>query len=461
MIRQLLKLEQLDGAARAVNGSGRTLFISINPDLVSDFGHFLNYELRIEEQCERLNLDYLCFANTKISIARPTLLPVFEADSGYFALTRLSARGKEDAIVEEFHRCIDSALTGRCEQYETVIIFVYCGSSLLASRLSYIELPPNVKLVVNSFWDFLMSPDKRDYAHLYRLKFQSNVQMLAMSELHAGEIARQTGLHFEACSNPPPLLGDGEAYARIRAMTLCHSPPPSLLVLVPGLMTSGKGMDATTRLFSACTEPHRCGVPFCFRDRGGRLPGPVPDWIEVIQGDLTDEQVVDLYLKSSIAILPYETPTFAVRTSGALVDCLMFGVVPIVLEGTWLADVCRCYGFGAVVDTCEPGRIFAEINRIKSQLAMEMGKVSSAAVQYFNDHNWSTFVSRASGGAIFPKSVDREANRASSLFAAGNLFHRMGRHQEAIQVYMWLSTMSEFSEYIENLKRSKNPAIWH
>ena len=219
-MNSFLEVETIFGASEARPGEN-AIFISINPDLVSDFGHFLNYERRMQEQCGRLGLDYCCFANGKTGLEGERLRRVFENDSGYYSMTRTSATGLEGRIAEEFHQAIVreiaalEAEAGR--DYDQVFLFMYCGSSLLASTLCDFQWPSRMRLCVNAFWDFLQRAEHQSYAHVARLKFQDGVRLLAMSELHADGIRGLTGLNFACCANPPPLFGDREAYDIVRA----------------------------------------------------------------------------------------------------------------------------------------------------------------------------------------------------------------------------------------------------
>src|SRR5437879_2047151 len=81
--------------------SKRRLLVSINQDLKSDFGHYLNYEHRIGEACASFGADHICFANADVVVAEENLRPVFSNDSGHYSLVRNDARGKEDEIASE------------------------------------------------------------------------------------------------------------------------------------------------------------------------------------------------------------------------------------------------------------------------------------------------------------------------------------------------------------------------
>ena len=457
-MNSFLEVETIFGASEARPGEN-AIFISINPDLVSDFGHFLNYERRMQEQCGRLGLDYCCFANGKTGLEGERLRRVFENDSGYYSMTRTSATGLEGRIAEEFHQAIVreiaalEAEAGR--DYDQVFLFMYCGSSLLASTLCDFQWPSRMRLCVNAFWDFLQRAEHQSYAHVARLKFQDGVRLLAMSELHADGIRGLTGLNFACCANPPPLFGDREAYDIVRAELARHRTGSPPRVLVPGLMTLGKGKELTLELYDRCAEQTGTGPLFLFRDRNKILPGVDNENVETIPGDLTDREIQDLYGSADIALLPYEAPTFSVRTSGALVDCLMFGVVPVVMAGTWLADVCTRLDFGRVVQEGTAAGLLEEVASIQPKVDHERARVLRAAARYLVTHNWGSFMERALGrGAGEARRAESgQAGKKGGLFATANRLHREGRWQEAMQIYAWLAEMADLEIYRWNIAR--------
>lgn len=434
----------------------KTLLVSLNPDLVDDFGHFLNYERRIREACQLAGTEYLCFSNRKVSINDVSLVPVFDQDSGYYSLTRASAKGIEAQIALEFFSTVISTLESfqEVEQYETIWLFLYCGSSRLASALSEFCWGERIYLCVNAFWDFLLP--EFGGQHLPRLFFQRTVRLLAMSDLHKAEIRDATGLSFDAIPNPPPLISDVGAYKEIRAQVsrACRDTITGR-VLVPGLMTKGKGMEATLALFKYLQGHAIQNVTFVFRDRSKiidccRLDSPD---VVVLTDDLSDIDVIELYRSADVAVLPYESEVFGVRTSGALVDCLVFGVIPLVLQGTWLAHICTSLDFGYVLADMSPEKVTATVNDVLANARSEKARVFRAAGCYLVANSWQQLLSVVVGG----KTTDsRDVDNCvvlgdESLLSVANRHFREGRYDVAARIYCWLSTMSDLDIYRFNL----------
>lgn len=451
----LLRLESDVLLAKAANeGTPRELFVSVNPDLVTDFGHYLNYEKRLAEACRMRGLDHLCLASRQLTLHIPGIVGTFERDSGHYAMVRRSAFGREDAIAAEFQAALLAALTELAHgaSYQRLHIFMYCGSSRLAMRLAERTWPADLNLCINAFWDFMI--DDPAPAGLSRLHFQRNVHLLAMSDLHARRWQEDCGLHFEAIPNPPPLLSDRGAYNAIRECVSSTRKPGPLRVFVPGLLSMGKGRESTQALLDHLYRHGAGGCEYTFRDRKGELNTGDAPHVRILTGDLSDSQVVDLYQASDVVLLPYEREVFAVRTSGALVDALVFGTVPLVLEGTWLAHQCRLCEVGEVLPDAQPETVVEALATICSDIAQARRRVSRAAALYLAENTWSRLLERVTRRGDCddqPAAAEQTGDAAVSLFAAANRMLRERQFASAAQLYIWLQSAVPLSIYATNL----------
>lgn len=452
----LLRLEsdvlQLSACA---GGDGRELFVSVNPDLKTDFGHYLNYEKRLTEACARLGLDHVGLASRELSVQHPGVVPAFERDSGHYAMVRRTAIGQEEAIALEFRQALLVALEAMqaSTRWSRLHVFMYCGSSRLALQLAQLDWPDGLNLCINAFWDFLI--EGQAPAELSRLRFQRVVHLLAMSDLHARSWHAASGLRFDWIPNPPPLLGDVETYGCIRRQFGAARGRERLRVLVPGLMSVGKGRETTAALVEHLRQHGTGGHDYVFRDRKCELGALPSDPVHVLTGDLSDDQVIELYRSSDVVLLPYEEPTFAVRTSGALVDALIFGAVPLVLEGTWLAHQCRQFGVGRVLPDAQPATVIAALAAVEAGLDAERRRVPLAGALYLARNTWSALVRRvvrAQDACAQPTGGGTAEPSKASLFAAANHMLRLGQHAEAAQLYAWLSATLPLTVYEYNLE---------
>lgn len=449
-----LELERVTGAA-----PGRLLFVSLNPDLRTDFGHFLNYERRLRECCERAGHAYACLAHSDVAVDWPDTIAVFPSDSGHYALLRREANDGWRPIVHEFHRVVTVTLEAlrRREDAERIVLFLYCGSSLLANRLADLQWPTGTEVVINAFWDFLM-PSGMGYAHVPRLSFQQRVRLLAMSSQHADELFAATGLRFDSIPNPPPLLGDLQTLDALVAQrrVACGDTQGHLRVLVPGLMTLGKGRDSTEALYRTVCEQAPAGMHFVFRDRTGVLPRSTNPAVSVRVGDLDDEEVKQAYREADAVVLPYDAATFRIRTSGAIVDALCYGATPLVMAGTWLADACFEHDFGIVLGDMSPATVLKALAELRERREVEVHRLYLGAVRYLSRHTWRRLYQSIAGApsedSFETRSPCLSARPSQSLLAEANRLMREGDYRTAALLYDWLDQACELPIYRQNLE---------
>lgn len=441
--------------ASTSTGPVQDLFVSVNPDLISDFGHFLNYEKRLAETCERSGLGYVGLCNAQFEESYPNVVRAFDHASGHYAMTRTAVVGQEAVIAAEFREKLLIALDALpgADRWRRRFVFVYCGSSRLALALAELPWPEDLSLCVNAFWDFLV--DEPCPADLPKLKFQRAVKLLAMSELHAECWQDVLGLRFDWIPNPPPLMGDGEAYTILRGQFGVARDHQRLRVLVPGLMTLGKGQGTTQGLLDHLRQHGTGDIDFVFRDRKRELGENIPENVRMIKGDLSDEEVIDLYRNCDIVLLPYEAEVFAVRTSGALVDTLIMGAVPLVLEGTWLAHQCRKFDAGRVLPDAKARTVLDAVTAVGQNLEKARLRALNAGALYLGNNTWSALVKRVvrQHERVTQPNVSLSAvSTGISLFAAANQALRAGQYATAAHMYSWLHQNTPLSIYETNLQ---------
>lgn len=377
---------------------GKTILVSVNPDLKSDFGHFLNYEKRINEICHHAGITHHCLSNREFKTNLPYISGIFTEDSGHFCLLRKAAQGNERALTANLHQVLVDwiAANNLTRRYETVILFIYMSSSRSAAQLSCFDWPANVHVVANAFWDFLAPPPRTGDPDLARIKLQDRVRLCAMSISHQKQLQDLVGFDFPAIPNPPPLVSDSQFFQIMRTSIAEKTTRPNTRthVFLPGLMTLGKGREITEDYIKAASQRFS-GCSFTVRDRKGELAqtlgAQLPQNVRLAPGDFSDAEIIEFYRTADITLLPYSSAVFQVRTSGALVDCLMSGTIPIVFAGTWLADICQKYDFGLIcagetVEDMLEATLQAERNRTR-----ELQRMLPAAVAYMRDNGWACF----------------------------------------------------------------------
>jgi hypothetical protein len=358
------------------------VLVSVNPDLVTDFGHFLNYERRLHEACSEQGWEHYCLASRECELGEAFIQRVFLNDSGYYSLYRKQAFGIERQIAREFRAVVLEWLSSKKESLsgKRVVVFFYMGSSKLCVALNELGWPQDVEFVCNGFWDFLLAEGAMfgSQEQLVALKCQSAIVFLAMSQKHAQRILDETGFVFEHIPNPPPLCSDGKALDILRlsyAQKLEYS-DGSVRIFFPGLASLGKNFDVVRRLLDG-EYVGFFGADVLVRDASkgvNALNAPRGcARFEVLSGDVSEEMLLDIYGRQDIVVIPYGADVFSVRTSGAFVDALICCCIPVVVRGTWMAHMCEVLGIGIVVERCDEACLAAGVH---SGVSHSLGRLS-------------------------------------------------------------------------------------
>ncbi|WP_425960587.1 glycosyltransferase [Rhizobium nepotum] len=75
--------------------------------------------------------------------------------------------------------------------------------------------------------------------------------------------------------------------------------------------------------------------------------------IEVMSADLRDDEMRDLYRRSSFSILPYSRETYKLRGSAVFQEALAYGHLCVVPKGTGIAGIAEVVGNGIAAETDE------------------------------------------------------------------------------------------------------------
>ncbi|QIZ82665.1 glycosyltransferase family 4 protein [Thalassovita gelatinovora] len=285
-----------------------------------------------------------------------------------------------------------------CGRFDIVIAFIYQSSSVTAAYLADLDWPENVHVICNAFWDFRIDAPSAKDTTFARVKQSGSVSLTAMSGPHRDQIQDATGCRFAAIPNPPPLVSDARFYELLRAAALDKAERYQRLaptVFLPGLQSAGKGKEITEDFVasSACKE---MAARILVRDRQHLLSEEQPATqlgnLRYLIDSFSDSEIIGFYRQADVAALPYTSDVFGVRTSGALVDCMMSGVVPVVFPGTWLAHICTQFDFGIVCAGQTAAAMSDGINAALADLPAQRHRIFFAAIRYMSENSWGRFL---------------------------------------------------------------------
>jgi glycosyltransferase involved in cell wall biosynthesis len=173
------------------------------------------------------------------------------------------------------------------------------------------------------------------------------------------------------------LSAGGDAFARTMSRVLKHpvqsfplpvqhelpsvepallSPGRAPLIVYLGHTQPRKGSDLAGEVVRGVLEQHaNCRFllqanPECWEKRWRDVIGPVgKDRVLIHRGEMNQEEFQNAIGSSDLVLLPYRPERYALQTSGVFSEAMALGKASIVPEGTWMADMARRHGGGAVL----------------------------------------------------------------------------------------------------------------
>lgn len=97
--------------------------------------------------------------------------------------------------------------------------------------------------------------------------------------------------------------------------------------------------------------------------------------IVVFEGDLSEQSYCDMYSIANIAVVPYKKEFFEFKTSGAVLDCLNYGLPVITTEGTWSGDLVITHSIGEVFIDSNVDSLYKKILKVSKNLEEKSKKI--------------------------------------------------------------------------------------
>ncbi|MBI3984249.1 hypothetical protein HY346_03025 [Candidatus Microgenomates bacterium] len=115
---------------------------------------------------------------------------------------------------------------------------------------------------------------------------------------------------------------------------------------------------------------------------------------ELVKAPLSSEEYWLQLKAADVVLLLYEPSRYRNQTSAVLIDALAAGCFPIVSEGTWLADIVRSTGFGAIVSLdSNVGDTVATV--LKAGLPKEITAEVKQLLQFHTQENFFALLTSA------------------------------------------------------------------
>lgn len=402
----------LVAAARAEKGKAGdnplagSLFVSIDPEVGKNIGHYTPMNDRMAEAARALGVEFLTYGNRDQSAlpeGRGYLRPCFKVNSWSF---RMRDNGSEGDSYDQFCRDLE-ALRGDLRKMPAsrdICVFMYCGSfSALEAMLNTFEGEANVTLAVNLFYASFVPYAEDSYVRrwkplLKRFLANGRNRLFGTTEKLAEGMSEVYELPVNALPYPSTTFDDDKDVSGWQARPLGPGTMPR--VLFPGAMRDEKGFFTTVeavRILATGDNPScRCIVAGRVKDD---TPAHLVAALETIRHPmvtiedrvLDDEAFIDFLASGDIVVLPYTAAAFKDRPSGILIDTITLGRPLIAVEGTWLADAIAQYGWGEVVPD-DARAIATQIRRMIPRYQTYLDAVHASRGDYLQQNTWANLI---------------------------------------------------------------------
>lgn len=371
--------------------------IIVDPDGKNWSGHFMAYNEKLVNALDKegCSVTVICSREiepdilTKWTHFEPRLLVpswnVGQADSDYHP--------------REFENELLSALSEILSDAETTLLYLYAGSLEHAKAIGkatqkYSNLFAHVNLFWLSFRDFtdpLWVEQWRPY-----LKWLDNTPPRLVATVPTRqiqvEVAEVFGIILDVAPHPSTAVADEQALAALPT----RKTNEVLTALFPAGARLEKGYDAalgTVRMLADNTQIKSILRHVATSSTPNQLalaPQDLPTNATLVEGSLSNEDFTNLFRISDFVVLPYTPDGFAKRTSGLLIDAIYHGLPAVVVEGTWLAQVVKCYGCGVVIEEATPEALAEGIVSLVADYPTYLQRTRDAAQHYILANSWET-----------------------------------------------------------------------
>jgi FkbM family methyltransferase len=445
------------------------VILMIDPDALNGQGHYLPYDLQLRKAAAAKSVETSFLMNAEMD---PTFVP--QGMKTYRLLDshswEIASRGTEHPRSETFVRALTTAITEekRVHGDRPLIVYMYCGSFEHARLIQEVLAKfDGVGAVVHLFWLSVESYKSDEYLNTWA-HFASTVakdpriRLTVATENLQAILRKKTGVYFDVAPHPSTTFEDNTDVSKWPVRRMGEGVMP--VVLFPGAMREEKGfltsMDAVKRLTTGEGFKFKCLVAGRSRaDTPAELINALASventLVSVESQALSDDDFVEFIAGGDVVVLPYKASAFSERPSGILIDAITLGRPVVAIEGTWLADAVKRYGWGEVAAD-EGAALTKAITKVVISHHVYVDAVRTSREGYIQQNSWAKLVKSivnsvrpgASRPAIGLRIVSRERDEHISVDETGVVAHllsaRTGRTHTMLDVGAHIGTSAAY-----------------
>ena len=383
------------------------LFVSLNPDLRNEFGHYLHMDRKLMETVSGMGGGCLAFAGIDGELEGTDLdswvCPILGGNSS--DVNKLESPA---SIKLWFSQVVDPLRLAFRElnAFEgTKVVYMYAGHyvylNFLMEALQELDCR-DCRILVNLSGMYKFPEDEEACGHARRI--------LGVSRKF--RVAKGISLGADNDRMADFLKKEGELPVHVGMFPFTHlemegelGPAGSFGVYFPSNAQLAKGFGLLAPIFNQYIKRYpsveveftvRCMI----RNSGeeGRLRNEIralsglPGKITLYDHTMKPDEYARHYAQCSVVLIPYDPSVFAHRTSGQFLDALVAGKPVVCTRGTWAGDRVEELGCGLVFDFSKPGDAASAIERIRTDYDAWLAKVKEARRLWLANFSCDEFV---------------------------------------------------------------------
>ena len=336
----------------SIDSTKQTRLISINPDLENKFGHFLHYDISIQNKLDNLSKLFILGKKTldeNLQKINRNILPTFSNNTW-----DIGRRHKNIVFIStKFKYELLNAI--KILNTEENIFYFYTGSFNHALIIK--EIIDDYKLDnifhINLFWEhfnveYMQENREKVLDIIHQLESCKQIRLYIDSDEMNLEFKEVLDITFPRWPMFPVTNFEVNSSDTFKAKA-----KHDINVVFPGNLRIEKGFDMAVNCANALSKQKvnvfiRSTLINISNKEVTALVAKINKKVNIIEGVLSEEEYLDLMQLSQIIVLPYRVSEFKTRTSGLMADAIYLEKPVVAARGTLMGDIIEKYANGEV-----------------------------------------------------------------------------------------------------------------
>jgi len=380
----------------SIDSTKQTRLISINPDLENKFGHFLHYDISIQNKLDNLSKLFILGKKTldeNLQKINRNILPTFSNNTW-----DIGRRHKNIVFIStKFKYELLNAI--KILNTEENIFYFYTGSFNHALIIK--EIIDDYKLDnifhINLFWEhfnveYMQENREKVLDIIHQLESCKQIRLYIDSDEMNLEFKEVLDITFPRWPMFPVTNFKVNSSDTFKAKA-----KHDINVVFPGNLRIEKGFDMAVNCANALSKQKvnvfiRSTLINISNKEVTALVAKINKKVNIIEGVLSEEEYLELMQLSQIIVLPYRVSEFKTRTSGLMADAIYLKKPVVAAKGTLMGDIIEEYGNGEVFTDGDSSSMQKAIQKIIENLGRYVESSAKCKLMWEEKNNVSILI---------------------------------------------------------------------